>query len=289
MPALLLLLLFVTALKAQGEASLLEKMVRPKLSVEATRLSQAEIKGYGAYARTGKYGVKINNAFGGVSYSRWDFTWEGEEHLPFYRGKPPIEHMHQFKAFGNVFKRLSDRWVMLASLNVSATYERELDGSAVGGGVFGFFSYKIDGDHALQTGAFVNYHPVTTLALPVIGYSYRARADDGFTAVLGFPRAYAGYHVAPGTLLRAGFLFSQAVIRLADDSGIEPAGYMEARDFQASLGARVNFAERWQLSADALYAFRREIRTYDHAANTLASYRVSPSAGMMFQLLYTFD
>lgn len=290
MPALLIFFVLVHALlHAKEDASLLEKMVQPKVSVDATRLSKAEVGGYGAYARTGKYGIKLNNAFGAIAYSRWDFTWDGEENLPFYRGKVPIEHLHQFKASGNLFKRLSDRWVMLASLNASATYEKELDVSAVAAGAFGFFSYSFDRDHAIQTGAFVNYHPVTTLALPVIGYSYRARADDGFTMVLGFPRAYAGYHIAPGVLLRAGFIFSQAVIRLADDSGIEPAGYMEASDYQSSAGVRYTLDKRWELSADVLYAFRREIRTYDHAANILDTYRIAPSAGMMFKLIYRFN
>ena len=288
MPALFLLIVMVASLAAQERPSLLEKMVQPKLSLEAVRLAESGIAGYDAKVSTGKYDVKINNAFGGINYARWRFSWEDEESLPFYRGKAPIEQMNQFRVFGNFFRRLDPRWNMLLSVNMNATYERELDGNALGGGLFGFFAYKIDNDHSLQMGAFVNYHPITTLALPVIGYSYRARADDGFTAVVGFPRAFAGYHVAPGVLLRAGFIFSQAVIRLADNSGIEPRGYLEAQDYQASTGLRLTPSERWEFSSDLLYAFRREIHLYDHAADTLESYRIKPSAGLMFKLTYLF-
>lgn len=285
----LALLLLPLLLFAAKQPSILERMARPQLSVQSAWLAPAKFMGYDGAVRTSKQRLQISNGFGGLAYTRWYFDWNDAQTLPFYRGKTPINHMQQIRVYGNYYHRFSSVWAMLLMLNVSATYEKELDGDAVGAGVLGFFSYRMDNDHALQMGAFVNYHPVTTLALPAIGYSYRARADDGFQMVLGFPRAYIGYHPAPGYLVRAGFVYSQAVIRLADDSGIEPAGYTEASDYQASAGVRIQFKERWELSADLLYAFRRDMVLYDHSAHKIDSYRIEPSAGAMLRLIYAFE
>lgn len=282
-----LVLVLCAAAWAQQKLSLLEKMAQPKLSVQSAFLADAKLKGYEGSVRTYKQEVQVNNGFGGLSYARWDFDWNDAQTLPFYRGKTPIGHMQRVKLYGNLFHRFNDRWIMLASVNANASFEKEYDG-ALGAGVFGFFSYKIDEDHSLQLGAFANYHPVTTLALPVVGYSYRAREDDGFQLVLGFPRAYAGYHLAKGVLLNAGFIYSQAVICLADDSGIEPAGYVEAQDYQGNAGVRYSFGDAWQLNVDVLYAFRRDFTVYDSGAHRVDHYSIDPSFGAMLKLRYAF-
>lgn len=280
-------LLIGPLLIAGQKLSLLEKMAQPKLSVQSAFLADAKLKGYAGSVRTFKQQVRINNGFGGFSYSRWDFGWDRAQTLPFYRQKTPIERMQRFKLFGNLFHRFNDRWSVLTSLNVNATTEKEF-GNAFGAGIFGFFSYAFDSDHSLQLGAFANYHPITTLALPVIGYSYRAREDDGFQAVLGFPRAYAGYHLDKGLLVNAGFIYSQAVIRLADESGIEPSGYVEAKDYHGNLGVRYTLNASWQFNADLLYAFQRNFTIYDNSAHQIDSYTIDPSFGAMVKLRYAF-
>lgn len=285
---LFILLLLPLLILAQEQPSILEKMARPQVSLQSAWLSPAAFKGYDGTVRTSKQSLRISNGFGGIALSRWYFHWDDEQSLPFYRGKTPIKNMQRIKLFGNYYHRFNDRWAMIAMLNVNATYEQELYGDAVGAGVMAFFSYRLGAEHAIQMGAFVNYHPVTTLALPAIGYSYRARADDGFQMVLGFPRAYIGYHPARGYLVRAGFVYSQAVIRLANDSGIEPSGYIEAADYQASFGVRIQFDGGWELNTDLLYAFSREMQLYDSGAHKTNAYRIEPSAGAMLRLIYAF-
>ena len=288
-PPFLPLFLLPLLLSAAEQPSVLERMARPQVTLESTWLSEAKVNGYKSSVRTSKQQLQVSNGFAGIDFSRWYFDWNDADALPFYRGKTPIKHMQRINLHGKYFHKFDPQWAMLLMASVNATYEEELDGDAVGAGLFGFFSYRIDSDHALQAGAFVNYHPVTTLVLPVLGYSYRARANDGFTAVLGFPRTYVGYHAVPGWLLRAGFIYSQTVIRLADDSGIEPAGYVESIDYQASAGLRVAFAQRWEFSADLLYAFRRDFKTFDHAARQIDAYTIDPSFGAMFRLNYAFQ
>ena len=67
---------------------------------------------------------------------------------------------------------------------------------------------------SFSTGLFWSYHPISTMVLPVISYSYRARQTDGLQVILGFPRAYVAYFINGSLLLRSGMIFSQSLIKL---------------------------------------------------------------------------
>jgi hypothetical protein len=231
--------------------------------------------------------MRINNDMFGLSYSRWEYDWERADTLPFYKGKTPIESMQRVKLHANLPVFINEEWFMLNVVNINATYEKEFS-NAFGAGVLSFLSYKVDEQHAIQMGAFANYHPVKTLALPVLGYTYRLREKEGLSVLLGFPRAYVGYKLSPNLLFNAGMVYSQAVIRLADDSGIEEGGYIEAKDFQSNIGLRYEWNEQLELSGDLLYAFKRDFTIFDHQADEIESYSIEPSAGFMVKLKYRF-
>lgn len=284
---LLITLLIFTANAEEKKPSLLEKITQPKLTFQSDYLSDANFEGFDASVKTYKQKIQLNNGMFGISYSRWDFDWDNAASLPFYKGKTPIESMERVRLHANVPVFINDKWFMLNMLNVNATYEKEV-ANAFGAGVVSFLSYKIDDKHAIQMGAFANYHPVKTLALPVLGYTYRVREKDGLSMVLGFPRAYVGYHVTPKLLFNAGMIYSQAVIRLADDSGIEERGYVEAKDFQSNIGVRYEFNKHFELSADLLYTFKRDFTIYNNDANEVDSYSIESSAGAILKLKYIF-
>lgn len=285
--SLILSLSALTLFAEEQKLSLLEQITQPKVSFQSDFLSDAKFEGYDGSVKTYKQKIQINNDIVGFSYSRWDFDWKDENDLPFYQNKTPIDSMNRLKLFANWPLHINDRWFMLNSVNVNSTYEKEMSDS-FGAGIMSFFSYKIDDDHAIQLGAFANYHSVRTLALPVIGYTYRARETDGLKMVLGFPRAYVGYQLSPEILFNAGMIYSQAVIRLADDSGIEPEGYSEAKDFQANIGFRYEINEAFELSADLLYAFKRDFTIYNRYADEVDSYSIEPSFGGLVKLKYLF-
>lgn len=286
MRATAILFLLVLFLGAEERQSVLEKIVQPKVSYTADFLRSSALSGTDATLQTTRHALRINNKIIGFQYHHWRFKWDGVEHLPFGDGQSyPIRSMHRLSLRLNLPNRISDQWFWLTSLNINATFEREMD-NAYGLGLFSFGSYRIDEDHALQLGAFANYHPTKSLMLPAIGYSYRAKARDGFKAVIGFPRAYVGYHLHENLLLRAGMLFSQAVIRLADDSTIAPQGFIEAKDYMGNAGIRYDFSDRLQIDADLRYAFIREFTRYDADANEIGHDTIEPSWGMMLKIQY---
>ncbi len=291
MKFLLLFILFISynlfagqLLKKEG----LQKMIEPKVSFQTAYLSDASLSGYEGGVEVMKNRLSINNKLAGFSYTNWAFKWNKLAGLPFGDGvHSPIEQMHSFKANANIPYFISEKWFLLTSVSVKSTFEKETDNS-YSAGLFSFASYKIDDNHAIQFGAFANYHPISTLALPVISYSYRARQSDGFKFILGFPRTYVGYHTNEETLIRFGIIFSQSVISLSQTSAIEKSGFIEAQDYMSNLGISYELNSKLSIESDILYSVKRDFTIYSKDGDELNAYSINPSLGIDFKITFLF-
>lgn len=285
----LLIVSFLGVLEAQERLKkpLLERMIEPRVSVDSAYLSDAGVDGGGG-VEVFKNSLRVSNGFVGVQYTNWKFNWSDISALPFGDGvRKPIVQMHRIQANFSVPYPINEKWFLLSQISLSSTYEEEMNDS-YGGGVFSFFSYKMDKDHTFQFGAFANYHPIKTLALPVMSYSYRSQQRDGLQVVLGFPRTYIGYHLDEKTLLRFGAIFSQSVIKLSNQSVLEPRGYVEAKDYMSNLGVSYELDEWFRIESDILYSLKREFNLYNSAGEEGDSYSIKPSLGINIRVAYRF-
>lgn len=283
-------LIIASSLYAQGspKLSLLERLAQPKVSIESSYLHDANVASSEATVRTSKLKFTVNNAFAGFSYSHWDFEWDKADSLPFGKGSAqPIDGMHRFKLDLRYAHKFNTKWFMLASVSATSTFEKEMSDS-YGSNLFVFGSYSIDADHTVQFGAFANYHPIKTLALPVISYSYRARQSDGLQVVLGFPRAYIGYHINEKLLFNAGIVYSQAVIRLADESTIASKGFLESKDYMGNFGMKYDVSDQFIVVTDLLISFSREFSIYESNGDKDNNYYIDSSLGALVKLRYIF-
>lgn len=280
--------LFSAVLYAQGglQKAGLEKMIQPKISLDSSYLSEAELTGYSGHVSVTKKRLRINNKIAGISYTNWAFDWGNLSDLPFGdQVSNPIQEMHGIKVNVNIPYFAAKDLFVLTSLSLRSTFEKERSNS-YGAGLFSFGSYKINDEHAIQFGAFANYHPVSTIALPVVSYSYRAKQHDGFKFILGFPRTYVGYHLEEDLLLRFGVIFSQSVIRLSDTSVIEQAGFIESEDYMSNLGFTYDISEDFTLETDLLYSLKRDFIIYSKEGDELSNYAIEPSLGVSFKITY---
>jgi hypothetical protein len=288
MKKIVLALILASACSA-SEKSLLERMIQPRISYESSFLNDAKVSGTNGSVQVSKNNLSINNELIGLSYTNWKFDWNGVETLPFGNGfDTPIDQIHAFALNVNIPKKIDDKWFLLTSLSLRSTFEKELKDS-YGANLFSFASYRLDEDHSFQMGAFVNYHPTSTLVLPVISYSYRTKFHDGWQLVLGFPRTYMGYHLNEQTLVRLGMIYSQSLVRLSDISPIAASGYVEAKDFMSNLGITYELTKNIKLSGDLLYTLNREFIIYDANAKDIQNNTIQNALGANMRLVYSFD
>lgn len=285
---LFLLLLFASLSLQASQKPPLQKMIEARVSLESAYLDTSELDGGDASVQVSKNRLQINNKIAGLSYTNWKFSWHDVGDLDFGDGvHAPIEQMHSIQVNANLPYPINEEWFLLTSVALKSTFEKEKSDS-YGVNVFAFASYKMSEEHRFELGAFANYHPTATLALPVISYSYRAMAEDGFKLILGFPRSYLGYNLTPKLLFRSGFIFSQSLIRLADASTISLSGYIEAKDYMSNVGMSYEMGEHFEVQGDLLYGLKREFIIYDAAANELSTYDVANGLGAMLKVMYRF-
>ena len=267
---------------------LLERIIQPKVSLESSYLSDANVKSSEGSVEVHKNTLRINNDIIGFTYSNWAFAWDNVHDLPFGDKKTsPIKEMHAFKININVPYFVNDKWFILSSASLRSSFEKSMNGS-YGAGLFSFASYKIDNEHTVQMGAFANYHKVSTLVLPVISYSYRARQYDGLQVVLGFPRTYIGYQADKATLFKLGVIFSQSVIKLSENSSIENSGFIEAKDYMGNIGISHEFNKNLRLESNILYSLKRDFTIFDAQGNEQISYAIEPSIGANIKAVWLF-
>lgn len=267
---------------------LLERIIQPKVSLESSYLSNANIKGSEGSVEVHKNTLRVNNDIIGFTYSNWAFAWDNIENLPFGDKKTsPIKEMHAFKVNINVPYFVNKKWFILNSASFRSSFEKSMSDS-YGAGLFSFASYKIDESHTIQMGAFANYHKVSTLVLPVISYSYRARQYDGLQVVLGFPRTYIGYHANKATLFKLGMIFSQSVIKLSEQSSIENSGFIEAKDYMGNIGVSHEFNKHLKIESNILYSIKRDFTIFNAQGNEQSSYSIEPSIGASIRAVWLF-
>ena len=285
----ILLALILASVCSAFEKSVLEKIIQPRISYESSLLNDAKVSDTDGSVQVYKNNLSINNEFIGLSYSNWKFDWNKIEALPFGNGSDaPIDQIHGLALNLNIPNKINDKWFLLTSLSLKSTFEKETKDS-YGANLFSFASYRLDEDHSFQMGAFVNYHPTSTLALPVISYSYRTKFHDGWQLMLGFPRTHVGYHINEQTLVRLGMIYSQSLVRLSDTSPISASGYLEAKDYMSNLGITYELTKNIKLSGDLLYTINREFIIYDSHANDTQNNTIQNALGANVRLVYSFD
>lgn len=286
---LILLLLVVSALSQETlKKGLLERIIQPKVSLDSSYLSHANIKGSEGSVEVHKNTLRVNNDIIGFTYSNWAFAWDNIHNLPFGDKKTsPIEEMHVFKININVPYYVNKKWFVLNLASIRSSFEKNMNGS-YGAGLFSFASYKVDKNHTVQMGAFANYHRVSTLVLPVISYSYRARQHDGLQVVLGFPRTYIGYHANKATLIKLGVIFSQSVIKLSEQSSIENSGFIEAKDYMSNIGISHEFNKHLRIESNILYSIKRDFTIFNAQGDKQTSYSIEPSLGAKIRAIWLF-
>lgn len=223
------------------------------------------------------------------SYQRSDYIWDNVVGLPFGNGKDEPWEALQIASLGYRHNgKINQDWSWFGNLRVYSAFESEMDGS-LGVGVMGGVRYRINRQWGLTMGTIGRYHPVESLVLPIVGLSWNETTQQGFSAEIGFPRSSLSYRFNPGLALHLKMLgFNQSTYRLADDSHVQPSGYMKVDDLITGLQLEYSPIKQLRLEASVIYAFNRTFTAYNKDGDNETEYDVDNALGGILRVVYRF-
>ncbi|MDG4812516.1 hypothetical protein P8629_05800 [Hydrogenovibrio sp. 3SP14C1] len=260
----------------------------PKISLNYGYLDQASIQDSGGKFSNYSYDFLVQNALGYFGYTQWDLDWYDVDQLPFGNGQDqPINHLHKVSFGGKMAKSLSKKARWINVLGASSAYEVEMDDS-YSVNLRSFVLYQYRSDVSLMAGAMYNYHPVRSRLYPVLGLAYRAKAKQGFSAVIGFPRLFVAYGLTERWKVSSGISYRQFMAKLSDDSAIEQQGYAELQSWKGDVMLSYQSGHHWGVDVFGHYSADYRFAFYNRQGHRQDQYEVQPTWGGGLKVRYQF-
>ncbi|MEM6792907.1 MAG: hypothetical protein AAF725_02940 [Acidobacteriota bacterium] len=220
-----------------------------------------------------------------------DFSWTNARTLGFANGAPePWEQLKTVSLRRTFNRPIRDRLFWTTSLGAGLSFEEESDDSYFADVVTAFV-WSRTADWSFLFGVGYAWHSEVELEFelfPAIGFTYRGRAEEGFSASLGIPETGMRYRFSPRSALSLGVNPNTFVSRLADDSAVSAAGYAEFIQFDLGFFYEHRFADRFELRVGPTLGLEGELKIHDSQGVLLSTEDLESAPGASLQLKATF-
>lgn len=213
----------------------LDEFLAVKIKTDFSSLQGVNLNKGGGYD-IGHSKLEIGNFIANLSYEHFSVDWDEQERLPFATGeKKPLSSLTRYHLQGHIPYRLDNKRLWLAHIGAEWAYETEIKDS-LSVQTYLLYSEKLNQKNSWQLGAYVNYHPVESVVLPIFEYTfnYPFLERRGYYGHVGFPKTLLGYHLNNNLRTDFGLVYHQAIVKLADNSAIEPGGFFQSKNWRAS-------------------------------------------------------
>lgn len=260
-----------------------------RLSLEFANATEANVSGDRGEVSVAGGRFSATYRYYTFSYSRREYSWGNQENLPFGNGvDDPFNGMNKLDLGIRYPGKINEKWRYIVGGGVNSSFEQEMSDS-FGARAFALFSYGLTPKWRLALGAFGRYNPVRSLAMPAFGVSYNQFAPLGLSFALGYPLTHITYKFTPQIALKYRMVqFDQFVYRLADDSTVQPGGYIETQDMMTGLTLEWRPAKNWDVNVGANYYFRRLMTFYDEDGENEKEWDVDEAWGGVLRIRYSF-
>lgn len=261
-----------------------------KLKLEGAGLGPAHIENdQGKVAVTYLRGT-LEYSYFVFSYTNRRYHWDQVSRLPFGNGADdPWEQLHSISLGAKDFKgRINQRWGYFWGIWASSMFEEETSDSFSGSGTVGL-SYVISPNLIVSFGVGGYYHlEVDNLFMVVGALAWNPGIEKGFHGALGFPESFIGYRFSPAWDLRLSAGFEERVYRLADDSTVQPQGYLRSRTVLGLMELKWTPRQYLTLSIAAGYHFLRRFDIFDSEGEGGRDYDINGTLGGGISLELSF-
>lgn len=255
-------------------------------------VAEADLDQGGGFAMTSG-GLSAGWRYVTVFYHHNYYNWSNVAGLPFGDGRnDPWDDLHIVGISGRYRGRITDKWGYFLNGGLFSGFEKQMGDVTVSAG--GGFSVSPFQDVRVSVGASFFYHPVRTLVLPVLGLSWKRSAGkhgdaaQGLSLSLGFPETSVGYRFNEKVGLRLGLVYTKGMYRLADDSPVQPRGYVETQDVMGGFFVDLTPIRPLKLSLGLGWDSFRELTVYNKDAHQRGDFDLDAAPSMYFRLNFRF-
>lgn len=269
----------------------LDAFLTPKLELTTSNLNAQAINGSKGQMALSTLEVKLSNVLGGIAYEEFHFDWDRIDQLPFGDGvHNPIEKMTRVQAFGRLPYPIDDKNMLLVGLGLSSTFEKQTDDS-YSYDVFGLISHDLVSNASWQYGAYLQYHPVKTIVLPILEYTFNFNAQHtkDFYGHLGFPKTKIGYYLTPKWKTDFEAIYRQAIAKLDKNSVIDPDGYAQVKSWRGEWALYYLATKQLEIKTAVKYTLTREWYSYDRNYRQTQHHYIDNAIGFGIGLVYSFN
>lgn len=291
---LFLLLSFIStaSLAQKGQAAQetdIEDLLAIKLKADYSTLNAVNLNRGGGYdLKLAK--LELGNFLAKVSYENFAVDWRQFSKLPFGNSQTqPLTVLHRYKFKANLPFRLDKNRLFLAHLGAELGYEKQSD-DALSLQAYGLYSEKLDSLRSWQLGLYINNHPVETVVLPIVEYTYNfnAQIHQGYYGHLGFPKTQIGYHFTPKLRSQLGAVYHQAIMQLSDDSVVESSGYFQSKNWRADWSTYYQISKSFEMKLYLQASLSNKMVLYNHAYKEQDHFYAEGGFGGGIGLVYKF-
>lgn len=222
-----------------------------------------------------------------LSYRLDQFDWDSARDLG-WDTATPWESLHQVGAHWRRQGTFTQHWGWFTRLGGRATFEQE-PGRSFQADAGGAVSYHPCPDWRLALGAGLTAHHLRTRVLPVASLAWRGQASSGWSVRLGVPETRLRHSWDNGIWAGVELQNHNRLARLADDSPVVSAGYLEIEDWSVGPVLGWENSGSWRLEFTPRYHFNREYTIFDPHGDKKDTWDIDNGWSLQFGLRYTLS
>jgi len=273
----------------QQQDAVVEDLLAVKVKADYSTLNSVSLNRGGGYdLNVAK--LEVGNFLANFSYENFTVDWRQLSELPFGDGRArPLSELKRYHLKVHLPYRLDKRRLFLGHLGAELGYEEQSD-DALSLQAYLLYSEKLDALNSWQLGLYVNHHPVETVILPIFEYTYNFNSPirQGYYGHLGFPKTQIGYHFTPKIRSELEAVYHQAIMQLAADSVIEPAGYFQSKNWRGQWSTYYQFSKSFEMSVSVQASLSNEMVLYNQAYQEQDHFYGNGGLGVGIGVVYKF-
>ncbi|WP_321277160.1 hypothetical protein [Thiomicrorhabdus indica] len=276
-------------IKTGQDQKTVQDLLAIKISVDQHTVQGSKISQGGGYDLTHSK-IEVGNFLLSVSQERFSVNWREIDKLPFGKGiTNPHSDFKRYQLKAHVPYRLDSQRMWLGHLGIEQATEKEQSDALTLQGYL-LYSEYFSPLHSWQLGAYISHHPVETLYLPIFEYTYNYpfKQRMGFYGHAGFPKTLIGYFITPKVRSEVGFYYHQAMVKLADQSEIAPAGYFQSKNWRMRWRTYYRYTPKLEMHIGIQASIANELRLYNRDYEMEGDYAVKHGVGMNLGMSYRF-